>query len=54
MTMPGDAGEPLTIITGVKYDQSAFFQLIRPTTLTPFPGPAPQPVESAKDKSDQA
>lgn len=32
MTMPGDAGEPLTIITGVKYDQSAFFQLIRPTT----------------------
>ena len=31
MTMPGDAGEPFTIITGVKYDQSTFFQLIRPT-----------------------
>ena len=32
MTMTGDAGEPFTIITGVKYDQATFFQLIRPTT----------------------
>lgn len=32
MTMPGDAGEPFTIITGVNYDQSTFFQLIPPTT----------------------
>ena len=30
MTMPGDAGEPFTIITAVKYDQQTFFQLISP------------------------
>ena len=30
MTMPGEAGEPFTIITGVKYDQQIFFQLISP------------------------
>ena len=32
MTMPGDAGEPFTIITGVTYDQQIFFHLISPTT----------------------
>ena len=32
MTMPGDAGEPFTIITGVKYEQQISFQLVSPTT----------------------
>ena len=32
MTIPGDADEPFTIITGVTYDQSIFFHLISPTT----------------------
>ncbi|MDE0602631.1 MAG: hypothetical protein OXI56_12620 [bacterium] len=32
MTMPGDAGEPFTIITGVKFDQQISFNLISPTT----------------------
>ena len=32
MTIPGDAGEPFTIITGVKYDQQILFHLISPTT----------------------
>ena len=30
MTMPGEAGETFTIITGVKFDQQIFFQLIGP------------------------
>lgn len=32
MTMPGDAGEPFTIITGAKFDQQISFHLISPTT----------------------
>jgi len=32
MTMPGDASEPFTLITGVKFDQQISFHLISPTT----------------------
>ena len=32
MTMPGDAGESFTLITGVKFDQQILFHLISPTT----------------------
>ena len=30
MTMPGETGDPLTIVTGVKYDQAIFYHLINP------------------------
>ena len=32
MTMPGDAGESFTLITGVKFDQQILFHLTSPTT----------------------